>query len=237
MAPTNPPYVIKPTRIVGSLVAQGKVRPFVLDSGQLKLDVYEPDPREVSQRYFSTRSMEQQVREAAGFPIDEVRIGEYFCDRCGNWLRANKEEWSYAMCISCSLDQGTEISEFLDKPEANMPARMDDPQRHEVTLDRNRRAREIFEQACAMAERSQLEDAIDAFASISTNAAEYRAALFNEAVLLARTGYLSDAIARLESLREAEDPSVRKALADCRNAITGGAGSTACADVALKRAE
>jgi hypothetical protein len=116
--------------INGSVITEGKVRPFVLnlDSGELRLDVYEP---EVGERMVeslglvtdaATRELEQIVRQAAGFPIDQVIIGKYFCERGGHWVNANKQEWSVWICLYCSLDQGTELCEYFAEEEARRGA-------------------------------------------------------------------------------------------------------------------
>ncbi len=46
---------------------------------------------------------------------EQNQYGERFCPDCKKWVKP--EDWSYAICLSCSLDQGTEISDFLEKRE------------------------------------------------------------------------------------------------------------------------
>jgi hypothetical protein len=106
--------------VTGSVKTQGRIRPFVLDvtSGELRLDVCEPvpPPKPGEPRASIARNeLERRIREGVGAPVEDIVVGQYFCDRCGKWAAANTQEWSLSICMSCSLDRATELSEELDK--------------------------------------------------------------------------------------------------------------------------
>lgn len=90
----------------------------------------------------------------------------------------------------------------------------------------------MFEQGMLMVERGQIEDAIDAFASIPSDAPHYAAAVVDRAILLARLGFLSDAISSLQRLEATGDPEITRILTECK---TRAPGSTACADIPLRQ--
>jgi hypothetical protein len=101
-------------RVVGSIVTGGRARPFLidLDSGQLELDRYAPGPGEPS---LDAHALTLLAAKAG--PIEAVRTGEYFCTTCGHWRAADTQHWSYGLCLSCSLDQASELSEMFDDDE------------------------------------------------------------------------------------------------------------------------
>jgi hypothetical protein len=98
------------------------------------------------------------------------------------------------------------------------------------------RAREVFDEAVANAERGLLEDAIEGFASVPNGTPHFRAAAFNQAVLLARKAFLSDAIKCFEQLGEPRDNETETALQECIEAEMKG-GATACINTPLRRVD
>lgn len=101
--------------LVGSLVTSDTVTPFIFDSTRNSLQLgehaakhtlaacSEPDMAELRQR----------IRELAGQPDADVRFNTYYCSCCGQWADATTQQWSYTICISCSLDRATEMAEFF----------------------------------------------------------------------------------------------------------------------------
>ena len=106
----------EPNKIVGSVIVYGKVRPFVFhtETGVLGFDVYEPQSPQ-TQTEFDKEEIEIRVSHQSPFLFDEIRLGEYFCESCKSWFAANKNQWSFGICLYCSLDRGTELSEMFDE--------------------------------------------------------------------------------------------------------------------------
>jgi len=103
-----------PPVLVGSLVTPQGARPFRLDmpAERLQLDEYEPQPAVAGLAGNQAAFLERTIRRLAGIPIDEVRLGVYFCNVCGEWVAATKSAWSLSICLSCSLDRDSELWEF-----------------------------------------------------------------------------------------------------------------------------
>ena len=103
--------------IVGSLVTPGGVRPFMvyLPGGPLTLDEYEPQAVRPELTDAQSHALQISVREMSGFPIAEVRFGEYLCRECQQWVDATHAQWSLTMCLSCSLERGTELREHYEE--------------------------------------------------------------------------------------------------------------------------
>jgi hypothetical protein len=98
-------------RVLGSVVVGGRARAFVYESetGALKLDEFAPGP--------TAPSLDVQaltLLAARAGPLQAVRVGEYFCDTCAHWKSATKEQWSVGLCLSCSLDRASDLSDELD---------------------------------------------------------------------------------------------------------------------------
>lgn len=97
--------------VVGTVTCGGRHRPFLFDptSGRLELD-----------RSLALDGASGPL-ETAGLvllastvgPFEAVRVGEFWCATCEHWRRANKAEWSVGLCLSCSLDRASELSDEL----------------------------------------------------------------------------------------------------------------------------
>ncbi len=101
-------------KIVGSIVEDQKVRPFIFDdeTEKIVLDEFSWD-RAVSLDFFDEMDLRQRIREVLSFAEDEIRIGEYFCSSCQKWRKATSQEWSYGICLSCSLDRDSDYSDSI----------------------------------------------------------------------------------------------------------------------------
>lgn len=96
--------------IVGSVVVRGRARPFaVFASGEVRIGEHLPmAPGRVLIEEERERA-ERRVRDEVEGGAEEVRVGEYFCHSCGEWVAATRERWSLGICLSCSLDRGSEL--------------------------------------------------------------------------------------------------------------------------------
>jgi hypothetical protein len=103
-------------KIIGSIIAKEKVQPFVfnVENGELKLGVYESQSQE-SQRSFDKEVIEIRISQQTPFAFDEIRFDEYFCESCKSWFGANTNQWSYGICLYCSLDRGSELAELYSR--------------------------------------------------------------------------------------------------------------------------
>lgn len=106
---------IEPKQVVGTLMTQGRLRPFVLhtQTGEFKLDVY--IKTEMSQTALPAvvkRNLERRVLSHANFPVQEIRIGEFFCHECKHWIEATRDQWSVGICLSCSMDRASGLSDY-----------------------------------------------------------------------------------------------------------------------------
>lgn len=45
---------------------------------------------------------------SATMAVDAVRVGEYRCGVCGEWVPVTPSRWSYGICLSCSLDRDSD---------------------------------------------------------------------------------------------------------------------------------
>lgn len=100
--------------IIGTIIKHGKTRPFVFDTDtkRFQLDEYAARLEKNNLPAVNQAEMTETIRKLADF--DEIRFDEYFCEVCQNWFNADKKDWSYGICLSCSLDRGTELSEIYD---------------------------------------------------------------------------------------------------------------------------
>lgn len=100
--------------VVGSLIVGQKIHPFIFDSiaNKLTLDEYSWE-RAIPLNSFDEVKLWHKIRQATSIQVDEIRIGKYFCTSCQKWLNANNQEWSYGICLSCSLDRDSDFSESL----------------------------------------------------------------------------------------------------------------------------
>ena len=102
--------------IVGTLVLGVATQPFVFDAAtnEVQLDVYAPAKAGASVTAVP-ENFAELLSTLLGFRVDAVRLGEYYCADCRNWLPADKNCWSITICLSCSLDRGTELAEYYEK--------------------------------------------------------------------------------------------------------------------------
>jgi hypothetical protein len=105
--------------IVGTVIIGESLHPFVLDpaTNTIRLDVYDPTPAGEVLVIAETDSVVETVSKLLGSAVNAVRPGEYYCSACRNWLPADRNCWSMSICMSCSLDRGSELAEYYDKLE------------------------------------------------------------------------------------------------------------------------
>lgn len=103
-------------KIVGSIIVENKIVPFILDTelNSLSVNNWSWD-RAVVLSAEQEKFYEEKIRELM-IPqiIGDVIFGEFFCNSCGKWRKATSQEWSYGMCLSCSLDRDSDFSEHYD---------------------------------------------------------------------------------------------------------------------------
>jgi hypothetical protein len=112
--------------VVGSLVADIGGRAFMFDpeTDVLKLDVYTQVGDEVELTEIQKRRDEHRIHMVSGHSEEKIRIGEYFCDSCETWARANRHEWSLRICVSCAMDRASDMGEYYNNlPEKSLSER------------------------------------------------------------------------------------------------------------------
>jgi hypothetical protein len=102
-------------KIIGTIIVGEKFRPFIFDDekNELILDEFSWE-RDFLPNLLEKIDLRIKIRQLANFLFDDIRFGEYFCESCKNWRKANNQEWSYGMCLSCSLDRDSEFSANYD---------------------------------------------------------------------------------------------------------------------------
>jgi hypothetical protein len=100
--------------IVGSLVTPEGARPFAmhLPTGVVELNVYDPQAAVLELDAVQRRQIEERLRAVLEFPVQEIRLEEYRCGVCGEWVQATRAAWSLSICLSCSLDRDSELWEY-----------------------------------------------------------------------------------------------------------------------------
>ena len=104
-----------PVKLVGSVVlADGSAKPFALDVATGGVGIGEFTEPDADQRRIAgdaRAAAERQVARAAGIAVREVRLGQYCCYACGEWIDVAREpeRWSAGMCLSCSLDRASDL--------------------------------------------------------------------------------------------------------------------------------
>ena len=103
-----------PDSVVGSFVTSEGPRPFVFfpHEGRLELE-FASRLRDVRTQpsEHEGRKIEAELRKAVALPIREIRFGEYHCRDCDKWEPARPSRWSAGICLSCSLDRGSELAD------------------------------------------------------------------------------------------------------------------------------
>lgn len=97
------------SHIVGSLMVDGRIQPFVLDVTSGKVSVGEfvqPAPEQAGLPVLQQQRFAQLIAEGASVGFSQVRMGQYYCTSCGRWVDVTKEPWSRTTCLSCALSRG-----------------------------------------------------------------------------------------------------------------------------------
>ena len=55
--------------------------------------------------------LESRIRIAATFPVARVSVFRFCCRQCGDVVPADREHWSCGICLSCSMDNASEMAE------------------------------------------------------------------------------------------------------------------------------
>ena len=106
--------------IVGSIIIEGKTQPFVMrtQTGKFEVGDYaKPDDAQQNLSVIQQQRFVQLIAERAGISYAQVRLGQYHCSECGQWVEATPQQWSISICMSCSLDRGTELHERYTEEE------------------------------------------------------------------------------------------------------------------------
>lgn len=101
-------------KVFGTIIVGQKFCPFIFkdETNVLILDEYSWE-RAIPINSFAEMELKEKIKKAAEIEVDEVKIGEYFCGTCQKWRKATSQEWSYGMCLSCSLDRDSDFSDSL----------------------------------------------------------------------------------------------------------------------------
>jgi hypothetical protein len=100
--------------IVGSLSADDRTRPFVFFPAEdrILLDAYEPQARLAALDDVDAAALEARILALANAAGGRVRLGEYYCYVCHRWVPSTRDQWSVGICLSCSLDRGSELADY-----------------------------------------------------------------------------------------------------------------------------
>ena len=111
---------MSPEYIVGSIITESGPQPFVMYTETGKFDVgnyVKPDEAQQSLSVIQQQRFIQLIAERAGLPFAQVRLGQYRCSACGQWVEATPGQWSISVCMSCSLDRASELNERYQEEE------------------------------------------------------------------------------------------------------------------------
>ncbi len=111
---------MNPDYIVGSIITEGRPQPFVMHTRTAKLEVgnyTKPDETQQNLSVIQQQRFVQLIAERAGVSFAEVRLGQYHCSECGQWVEATPQQWSLSVCLSCSMDRATELHERYQEEE------------------------------------------------------------------------------------------------------------------------
>ncbi len=103
-----------PERVIGTVVLDGAARPFVFQprTGLLSLDDHATPATSQADLAARHPDLSPAIRAAVGTDVDEIRIGLFHCSDCRKWLDPAKNAWSVGICMSCSLDRGSELRDY-----------------------------------------------------------------------------------------------------------------------------
>ena len=105
---------MNPDYIVGSIITKGGPQPFVMHTRTAKLEVgnyTKPDETQQNLSVIQQQRFVLLIAERTGVSFAEVRLGQYHCSECGQWVEATPEQWSLSVCLSCSMDRASEMHE------------------------------------------------------------------------------------------------------------------------------
>ncbi len=96
-------------KIVGSVIVGKKIRPFILDddTNEIILDEYSWE-RHIPQNARGENYVIQKIQRTLSIPVENILLGRYFCENCKCWFNATDQEWSFGICLYCSLDRNYE---------------------------------------------------------------------------------------------------------------------------------
>ena len=97
--------VIPMKHIIGSVITEQGPQPFVLhtQNGMFELGSYvEPDKAQRKLSVIQQQRFAQLIHERAGVSFAQVRIGQYYCTKCNQWVDAVHAGWNGTVCASCA---------------------------------------------------------------------------------------------------------------------------------------
>jgi hypothetical protein len=94
-------------------VFEERIIPFAysLTTGEIAWHEYFPQREKTIPDLFNQPIIVNRLKAAIDLPVKEIRFGEYFCHECKQWVDAVQDLWSVTICMSCSLDRGTDLWE------------------------------------------------------------------------------------------------------------------------------
>ena len=104
---------------VGTIISGTDTLPFIYEGVSETLRLGE----HLAMKTASSVPLEMQEKicktiwDAPGLCGSEVAFNRFFCSRCGQWADATTEQWSYTICMSCSLDRASEMAEYFREHE------------------------------------------------------------------------------------------------------------------------
>jgi len=105
---------MNPEYIVGSIITASGPQPFVMhiETGKFTVGDYaRPDEAQQRLSVIQQQRFVQLIAERTGASYAEVRLGQYHCSECRQWVEATPQQWSLSVCLSCSMDRASEMHE------------------------------------------------------------------------------------------------------------------------------
>ncbi len=119
---------MNPEYIVGSIITASGPQPFVMHTKTGKFtvgDYARPDEAQQHLSVIQQQRFAQLIAERTGASFAEVRLGQYHCSECGQWVEATPQQWSLSVCLSCSMDRASEMHErYQEQAAASVAARV-----------------------------------------------------------------------------------------------------------------
>lgn len=110
-----------PEHIIGSIILDRGPQPFVLNltTGTLEVGTYaRPDAAQATLSIIQQQRFAQLIHERTNVSFAQVRMGQYFCTQCRQWIEATPEAWGEsAVCRSCDGSGGARVE--LRQPDAD----------------------------------------------------------------------------------------------------------------------